>query len=45
MVTAGHCSNGNNGRTVWNGNDSEQVGTTEGVRFPNPDLVLIDGAA
>lgn len=45
MVTAGHCSEGLNGRAVWNGNQTAQVGTTEAAHFPDPDLALIDGSA
>lgn len=46
MVTAGHCANdGQNGLTVRNGDASVVMGTTEGGRFPDPDLGLIDGGA
>jgi hypothetical protein len=45
MVIAGHCSEGLNSRAVWNGNNSAQIGNTEGVRFPDPDLGLIDGSS
>ncbi len=45
MLTAGHCSEGQNGRAVWNGNQSAKVGTTEAAHFPDPDLALIDGSA
>lgn len=51
MVTAGHCSmNDNNlvalnGRTTWNGSGSFSVviGTTEGNKWPQTDVVAIDG--
>jgi hypothetical protein len=44
MVTAGHCSEGNNGKKVNNGNDTASLGSTEGVHLPDPDLGLIDGS-
>lgn len=51
MVTAGHCSMRDsnlvalNGRSVSNGDWTRNVGTTEGNKWPNPDLAVIDGQA
>jgi streptogrisin B len=42
MVTAGHCTLGN-GNTIFNGNFTSQLGTTEGDQYPDPDLIVIDG--
>jgi len=44
MVTAGHCTNGQNGITWFNGDGSASLGASEGVHFPDPDLGLIDGS-
>ena len=45
MLTAGHCSNyGTWPLTVYNGNVTYTLGSTESVHFPDPDLAVIDGS-
>lgn len=43
MLTAGHCYNGN-GDVTTNGNNTANVGASEGVSRNAPDLALLDGS-